>query len=102
MFSEYSLVYGADRLVRDLLRSYVELYYFAALASGATFAACLMALDVGDTTMNNELIELLEYLRTLDPDEVVDYLGLDTETLVDNLIGVADDWLAEKEEEYDE
>jgi DNA-binding ferritin-like protein (Dps family) len=52
--------------------------------------------------MNNELIELLEYLRTLDPDEVVDYLGLDTETLVDNLIGVADDWLAEKEEEYDE
>lgn len=52
--------------------------------------------------MNDELVELLEYLRTLDPDEVVEYLGLDTETLVDNLIGVADDWLTEREEEYDE
>jgi len=52
--------------------------------------------------MNDELVRLLEYLRTLDPDEVVEYLGLDTETLVDNLIGVIDDWLSDREEEYDE
>ena len=52
--------------------------------------------------MNDKLIELLEHLRGLDPDEVVDYLSIDTDTLVDHLLPYADEWLEERGGEFDD
>ena len=52
--------------------------------------------------MNDELIELIAYLRGMDPDEVVDYLGVDTDTLVDALVDVIDDYLADRGGAWDE
>jgi hypothetical protein len=44
-------------------------------------------------------MDLRELLLTMDPDEVVDYLGITTEELVDHL----DEYLRDRErDEYDE
>ena len=46
--------------------------------------------------MNNESIELMARLRDMDPDEVVDFLGVDTDTLVDALVDVIDEYVADR------
>ena len=45
--------------------------------------------------MNDELITLIAKLREMDPDEVVDFLGVDTDTLVDALVDVIDEYVAD-------
>lgn len=48
--------------------------------------------------MDERLQALIEYLNnTKDPDEVVDYLDIDTATLVDALINYIDDWMIEND-----
>ena len=48
--------------------------------------------------MDERLQALIEYLNnTKDPDEVVDYLDIDTYTLVDALINYIDDWMIEND-----
>ena len=48
--------------------------------------------------MDERLQALIEYLvQTKDPDEVVDFLDVDTATLVDALYNVIDDWLIEND-----
>lgn len=43
--------------------------------------------------------EVLETLRNMDPDEVVDYLGIDTDELVDNLLNYIEGFVAGHSEE---
>jgi len=48
--------------------------------------------------MDERVIALIEYLiATKDPDEVVDFLDVDTVTLVDALYNVIDDWVVEND-----
>ena len=48
--------------------------------------------------MDERLQALITYLlRTKDPDEVVDFLDVDTATLVDALYHVIDDWIVEND-----
>jgi hypothetical protein len=48
--------------------------------------------------MDERLQALIEYLvQTKDPDEVVDFLDVDTATLVDALYNVIDDWIVEND-----
>ena len=48
--------------------------------------------------MDERLQALVDYLRyTKDPDEVVDFLDIDTDTLVDALLHVIDDWMIEND-----
>ena len=43
--------------------------------------------------MNEDLIELCEYLRDcMDPDEIVDFLDISSEELVDELTTYLDNW----------
>jgi Mg/Co/Ni transporter MgtE len=46
--------------------------------------------------------QVRELLRNLDPDEVVDYLGITTDELVDELLSYIEDWAAQREEDSDE
>lgn len=46
--------------------------------------------------MNDNLIALCDYLRdTMDPDEIVDFLGVSSSDLVDSLTNIIDDWMVE-------
>lgn len=48
--------------------------------------------------MDERLIALCDYLReTMDPDEIVELLGLDSDILVDALTNVIDDWMIEND-----
>jgi len=48
--------------------------------------------------MDERLQALIAYLvQTKDPDEVVDFLDVDTATLVDALYNVIDDWIVEND-----
>jgi hypothetical protein len=48
--------------------------------------------------MDERLQALITYLvTTKDPDEVVDFLDIDTVTLVDALYNVIDDWVVEND-----
>lgn len=48
--------------------------------------------------MDERLQALIEYLiQTKDPDEVVDFLDVDTVTLVDALYHVIDEWIVEND-----
>ena len=48
--------------------------------------------------MDERLQALIAYLvQTKDPEEVVDFLDVDTVTLVDALYNVIDDWLIEND-----
>ncbi len=52
--------------------------------------------------MNEELVEFMEYLRdNYDPDEIVDYLGIDSAVLVDALTDYCANWLEENRDEGD-
>lgn len=46
--------------------------------------------------------EVLEDLRNMDPDEVVDYLGIGTDELVDNLLNYIEGFVAGHQEVLDE
>ena len=48
--------------------------------------------------MDERLIALCEYLRdTMDPDEIVDFLGIDSSDLVDALVNIIDDWMIDND-----
>lgn len=48
--------------------------------------------------MDERLIALCDLLRdTMDPDEIVDFLSLDSATLVDALTNVIDDWMIDND-----
>lgn len=43
--------------------------------------------------MNEDLIALCDWLRdTMDPEEIVDFIDIDSAELVDCLVGYLDDW----------
>ena len=46
--------------------------------------------------MDERLIALCDHLRyTMDPDEIVEFLGIDSSDLVDALVNIIDDWMIE-------
>ena len=52
--------------------------------------------------MNEELVEFMEYLRdNKDPDEIVDYLGIDSSVLVEALADYCANWLEENRDKRD-
>lgn len=54
--------------------------------------------------MNSLTSDLCSYLRdTMDPDQIVDFLSIDSADLVDALVNYIDDWIDDNgwEPEYD-
>lgn len=46
--------------------------------------------------MNTDLIALCDYLRdTMDPDDIVDFLDISSDDLVNALVNYIDDWRVE-------